>query len=291
MARLNYPTIVESSKIFITPKRLNYSADDLKILLANHCQEAAETNSIKLLNICFLNNEDTTANSQNVVLKILLPIFPEYYEIEKSIYRFVDRMNMERDFLLRNVNIGQFLNFENGNFEKYNSFFDYPELLVAHLIAPSEETFQKLKTSAFNMRKLTEWHFPSDSTVIENYIKTGSTESESILKMMKTYLINCEGKKPVENPTIKANKDDNQAERLLYYLLEKLSQKYMWANEMLDEKSVAAIKKLKLMDYANKGPIEKRLFESGKQLSSAFEVITNLAEVCDYALQKKFGDE
>lgn len=275
----NTPKPLSKIQILQTPNSLNYSASDFAIILGDLCLDASETNTPKIVELSFLKSNDTTANQENTILKLSLPIIPERYGVEKDFDDAFFYIFKQRDKIISKITT------DNLNSDEEKNHVDRQIIYLPFVLGEFLKNYQDKEYSALKKNYPDLLHsiakvYPNNKDEIIQYFNDSIGLTEKLQGNCKSFVMIAENNQPVK-PT---QSDPKQVKRLQNYIAYELAQKYRWAEEDVDEQTASAIKKFKTFD--DSFVIDKN-DNCGRVSEIACEASLNLLEVFDYALKNQ----
>lgn len=270
----NMPKNMQKFKILQTPTRLNYAKEDFKIIFGDLCKQASDANTPCLVEVSFLNTDETEATPENTVFSIELPIFPERYAYEKTV----------DDFFTFWTNQGQAntlaLMRAKPRIPEYANYIEFkvmhtPSHIQEFLKTGKHEEFERFRQGVDSFMDLVRRVYPEQADQINTYIAscvTGSVKLQGLTEKTLKIASYRDAVYPIQ-------KDSKQSQRLVDCLGFNLAQACRWAFENCEDDKAKTLQSFKtydddfVLDMKNNGRIADAVCEITLPTLKKFENI------------------
>ena len=237
------PKHLSTVKIIQSPNRQNYSKEEFSVLLGDYCKLASDNNTPFLIELNFLKTDDSEPNSQNLIYRLHLPIFPERYSYEKTLNDYFSYMFCEQ------LGCSMALHNEQSLLPAFDSYIksnvrNLPHNIKNHFIRGYDKDFEQLKSHLDGFTRAVTEAFPKNADSVNDFVSTSIKAVTDLEQFNSNILAIAQNKTSV----LPFDKDQNQAKRLLDYISYKLAQTFVWAYEDMEEERAEVLQSFKMFD-------------------------------------------
>ena len=250
------PKQLTKVSILQTPNRLNYSKEDFRIILGDLCKQASESNVPYLVEVSYINTDDTTATRNNTICTVYLPILPERYGYEKTVDNFFTFWTNESQ-----ANTLALLNAK-PKIAEYANYIQYkvrntPSDIKEFLVTGKHEEFEKFRANVDDFMGLVRHVYPEKADDVNAYISScasGSVRLQGLTGSLLTIARYNDSIYPVST-------DEKQTQRLVDCLCFNLAQTQRWAFENCEDAKAETLSSFRtfdedfILDMENRGRI------------------------------------